>query len=379
MTISAIALEGYKTFGREVAIDLHKINVLIGANGSGKSNFMSIFRLLASAMTENLQLYVQQAGGPDALLHRTRAMTERFAVTIAFDQGIDDLRKECYAYSAVFAPTNDNRLIYAVEQAGYFRAREQDEIFSPDKSIFHGLGFGHAETMLSPQNDEVSKYVYAAMLSWCEYHFHDTSDTSKIKQIHGSNDNVRLQPTGRNLAAYLAMLKTNHPDSYADIVSTIQLTAPFFGGFFIRDPLPVDIELEWYSREDPHIPNRAHLLSDGTLRFICLTTLLLQPHHLRPATILIDEPELGLHPHAIVLLTDMIKQAAEDRGKQVILSTQSCEILNAFTPKDIVTVERQGSMSVLKRLDEEELKGWLEDYSLAELWKSNVIGGGPTL
>jgi predicted ATPase len=118
------------------------------------------------------------------------------------------------------------------------------------------------------------------------------------------------------------------------------------------------------------------VLSDGTLRFICLTTLLLQPKSLLPDTLLIDEPELGLHPFAINLLADMLQEAAE--SKQVIVSTQSVELLNAFQPEDVVVVQREEDASVFKRLDKAALSDWLaDDYSLGELWKRNILGGRP--
>jgi len=197
-----------------------------------------------------------------------------------------------------------------------------------------------------------------------------------VKRPHGSNDNLRLKPAADNLAAYLAKLKKAFPDAYQRIVDTIKLAAPFFGGFVIRDPLPENIELEWFEQTDPDTPYKAHVLSDGTLRFICLTTLLMQPTHLLPDMVLIDEPELGLHPYAINLLADMLKQVAET--KQVIVSTQSVELLSAFEPQDVVVVERESGATVLKRLDAGELNDWLEDYNLGDLWKRNVLGGRPT-
>ncbi len=93
-----------------------------------------------------------------------------------------------------------------------------------------------------------------------------------------------------------------------------------------REDDDIFIELEWFQVDGPDTPLRAHLLSDGSLRFICLTTLLLQPKELLPDTIIIDEPELGLHPYAISVLADIFKQVAED--KQLIISTQSVELIN---------------------------------------------------
>jgi predicted ATPase len=117
-------------------------------------------------------------------------------------------------------------------------------------------------------------------------------------------------------------------------------------------------------------------LSDGTLRFICLATLLLQPSGLQPDTILVDEPELGLHPYALVVLASLLQQASEK--KQIIVSTQSVELVNQLTPGDVIVTERHDGASVFHRLDAERLKEWLEEYSLGELWKMNVVGGRPT-
>ena len=166
---------------------------------------------------------------------------------------------------------------------------------------------------------------------------------------------------------------------YLRIVDTIRLAAPFFGDFVFRDDETEYIELEWSERGKPDTLWKAHMLSDGTLRFICLTTLLLQPTNLLPDTVLIDEPELGLHPFAINLLADMLQQVAETR--QVIVSTQSVELLNAFAPEDIVVVQREQDETVLKRLSSLELADWLNDdyhYSLGELWQRNILGGRPS-
>jgi energy-coupling factor transporter ATP-binding protein EcfA2 len=173
------------------------------------------------------------------------------------------------------------------------------------------------------------------------------------------------------------------------------LVAPFFGDFVFRYFLPDKARIEWTERGNIDTPYSAHALSDGTLRFICLATLLLQPIELLPDTVLIDEPELGLHPYAINILANMIKRVAEE--KQLIISTQSVELLNEFEPADVIVVEREPNVSnlppysvpfvpglaqeeygsIFKRLDTEQLKNWLEDYALGELWKSNVLGGGP--
>lgn len=134
------------------------------------------------------------------------------------------------------------------------------------------------------------------------------------------------------------------------------------------------IALRW--REAGHDEDfNCHQLSDGSLRFIALATLLLQPESNLPAIVIIDEPELGLHPYAITLLASMIHHASQYR--QVIVATQSPALLDHFQPDDVIVVERPGRETEFKRLEPAALAEWLEEYTLSELWDKNVFGGRP--
>ena len=132
--------------------------------------------------------------------------------------------------------------------------------------------------------------------------------------------------------------------------------------------------MEWVEREQD-VPFKASLLSDGTLRFICLAVVFLQPVELQPATILVDEPELGLHPYAITVLGSLMRATAKE--KQIIVSTQSVDLLNQVEPGNVIVVDRDGGKSSLRRLQGDHLAEWLEDYTLGELWKKNIFGGRP--
>jgi predicted ATPase len=358
MMLHKLTVRGYKSIAELQDFELRRLNVLIGANGAGKSNFISLFRLLAAMSEGNLQTFVQTEGGPDTLLYRGRKRTKQLEAEFYFAR---------HGYRFALTPTADNRLVFTHEST-WFKGDHREYTES--------LGKAHDEARLGSSRTSVSEYVRPAVRSWRIYHFHDTSNSAGVKQPHSSNDNLRLKPAAENLAAYLAMLQSAFPDAYFRIVEIIKLAAPFFGGFVIRDPLPDMVELEWYERSDPDTPRKAHMLSDGTLRFICLATLLMQPSHMLPSTVLIDEPELGLHPYAINLLAEMLKQTAE--SNQVIASTQSVELLNAVDPENVLVVEREADASVLRRLDADELADWLEEYTLGELWKRNVLGGRPT-
>ncbi len=352
--VSRIVLKGFKSIA-ECDIQLNQLNVLIGCNGSGKSNFISFFRMIQQILAKNLQVFVSRHGRPDAILHFGRKTTEQLEVEIYFGRN---------SYFAIFEATQDNRLMFFKESFGWNNMRWK-------------IGSGHFETQaLEGTGTNIDNYVLPAMQEWRVYHFHDTSDSAYVKRQHGINDNAYLHSDARNLAAFLYLLKNNYPESYQQIVKTIRLVAPFFGDFYLR-PSPQNhelIELEWFE-QGQRTPFKAHIFSDGTLRFICLATVFLQPTSFQPETILVDEPELGLHPYAITILASLMRTVSRD--KQVIVSTQSVELLNEFSADDVIVVDRENGKSLLRRLKEDDLQEWLEDYSLGELWKKNILGGRP--
>jgi predicted ATPase len=208
------------------------------------------------------------------------------------------------------------------------------------------------------------------------YHLHDTSSSSPMRKTARVDDNRFLRPDGANLPAFLYFLKTKHEDSYGLIVRTVQRVAPFFDDFRL-DPLrlnPDDIKLEWrHKRSDQYFD--ASSLSDGTLRFIALATLFLQPEEYRPSLILVDEPELGLHPYALEILAALIRQASVNT--QVIVSTQSSLLLDHFEPEDVLVANRVDDATTLTRLESPQLAAWLQEYSLGQLWEKNEFGGRP--
>jgi predicted ATPase len=368
--LESITIKGYKSIRELDYFKLRPINVLIGANGTGKSNFLSAFKFLASVVGDNFPVDVRKWGGPDALLYYGRKKTLSLEMKVCFKPeyssgGVQN------GYMIILEPTQDNQFVFKREMPWIYGNYYKE----------YSLGVGHETAHLLSDQDEASKkvrgYVADKLNSWRQYHFHDTGDTALVKQLQRTNDTLRLKPDASNLAAclrYWAKHSQFQP-SYQRIVETIRLVAPFFGDFVFRDDEAETIQLEWTERSDPDTPWKAHFLSDGTLRFMCLASLLLQPPWLLPDIIIIDEPELGLHPFAINVLTELLKRTAEK--KQVIVSTQSVELLNAFEPEDIVVVERENDASVFKRLDIDDLKDWLEDYTLGELWKRNILGGRP--
>lgn len=358
-SVRSLTVTGYKSIRELREFPMNDLNVLIGANGAGKSNFIGLFRLLNEMYEQHLQLFIQTQGGPDAMLHFGRGVTDRLHAEFYF-------AKNGYQFDLI--PTQDSRLIFEREVSKFLGVYYSTQ---PGAT----LGMGHDESKLKVAKDKYSPYVRESVGNWRVYHFHDTSERARVKQKHATNDNLRLKTDAGNLAAYLRMLRQKHEPEYQRIVGTIGLVAPFFGDFVYREGDPEFVELEWTQKGNPDTPFKAHMFSDGTLRFICLATLLLQPIELLPDTILIDEPELGLHPYAITVLAEIFKQVAEQR--QLIVSTQSVELVNELTPEDVIVVDQEDGASTFHRFTQDELAGWLDRYSMGELWKRNVLGGRP--
>lgn len=359
--LKRIKIAGYKTI-RDQEIDFSNLNVLIGANGAGKTNLISLFTLLNRLVEQSLQVFVRQSGGANALLYFGQKVTSEIVIQLDFGGN---------GYKCKLMTAAGDELFFADEECW----GTGTQWTQPYPVV---LGQGHRESKLMDEaqagRGKISEYTLAHMHSWRIYHFHDTSASAGVKQTGDIDDNALLRPNAANLAAFLYLLRERHPEHYKLILETIRLAAPFFDDFVLRPSrlAPTKIQLEWREKGSDAYFNAGYL-SDGTLRFICLTTLLLQPH--LPSTIVIDEPELGLHPYAITLLASLLQSAAAKT--QVIVSTQSAPLVNQFLPDHIIVVDRVGPESVFRRLTVQEINIWLDEYGLGDLWEKNVLGGRP--
>jgi len=356
--INRIEIENFKSI-RKMNLELNPINILIGANGAGKSNFIGFFKLLKSMYDRNLQNYVAEEAGADNVLHFGLKKSE-------FTKGIIEFNNKNRYYFQL-NPNQEGNLYFNVEGTQFNR----DWGYGWDKE---NLGNGYAESILSTKQNGRYGFVKWFMTSFKVFHFHDTSKTAKIKQSCHISDNQFLREDAANLAAYLYALQHTNPKDFKRIEMVIRSVAPYFERFDLKPDRinPDAIRLEWKEKGSDAYFNAKHL-SDGTLRFIGLATLLLQPE--APQVIIIDEPELGLHPFAINKLAGLIKKASANT--QIIISTQSVNLVDNFEPEDIITVDRENGQSVFHRQSSETLKDWLTDYSISDLWNKNVIGGRP--
>jgi predicted ATPase len=350
-----IKINGYKSI-KELDLLLRPINMLIGANGSGKSNFLSFFDFLKQIYNNNLQEFVALKG-IDTFLHKGDKITEEISARLWFPG------TKGYSFTI---KKGDTGFIFTEEGLLFENQSHENSIKITSFRQESNLRFKTFSLA-----DEIRDYLEQLT----KYHFHDTGENSPFnKESNIENDKFKLYEKGNNLAAFLFAIKNEHPIVYNLIVKTVQSIAPYFLDFFFRPQSNENIKLRWQSKYSSTVygPND---LSDGTIRFMALATLFLQPK--LPDTIIIDEPELGLHPTAIAKLSGLIKSAA-DKHCQVIIATQSTDLISHFEPEDIITVDQINGESTFERLRSETLKPWLDDYTIDDLWKRNIIGTGQT-
>lgn len=362
--IENVVIQNYKSI-RRLSLPLRGLNVLIGANGSGKSNFISFFEMAKALYERHLGAYTLKRGGIDHLLYQSRKHSPFIFGLIDFDN--------TNAFYFKIAPVLTGTKGFIEEDGDYFNATNvQGKQYSKWSHAIWDAGVEES-SILSSSHYRL-KYVKNYLQSFTVYHFHDTSLTSKMRGPCDLGDNECLRDDASNLAAYLYMLQNTDVKAFKLIEGVIRSVAPYFDRFDLKPDRnnPSLISLEWKEKGSDTYLNGLSF-SDGTLRFIALAALLLQTN--LPRVIIIDEPELGLHPVAIETLAAMVKRAS--LSVQIIISTQSSNLVNCFDPEDIIAVDRSEGETVFRRLNLDEMKVWMEnyDYSISDLWEKNIIGG----
>ena len=365
-----ITVRGFKSIASIEKLRLEPLTVLIGPNGSGKTNFLGVFSFLNALREARLQEYVIRAGGADKVLHFGSRVTEKLHIHIAFRNEVHQYEEN--QYEIALEPNGADELVPVSEFVCFW---DKSRHSRPYQDEIHAAS-GREAGISMPDLQKTARSVQRRLASWRLYHFHDAGAASPLKKTADVHDNHLLRPDGANLAPFLHFLREKQEDSYRLIAGTVRQVAPFFRDFVLEPQrLNADkIRLEWkHQGTDAYFD--ASSLSDGTLRFMALATLFLQPKRYKPSVIVVDEPELGLHPYAITLLASLMKQASTD--SQVIVSTQSSLLLDHFDPKEVLVADRVNGATRLNRLESSRLESWLENYSLGQLWEKNELGGRP--
>lgn len=363
--LKSLSVAGFRSIRDLQAFPLRRLNVLVGANGAGKSNFVEFFRMLRAMFQDNLQGFVTQAGGADGLFFEGPQRTRELAATLEFGEN---------RFGFTLEPTPGGDLAVKEVRAAYTGGTKAQQTL-PLRSREAQLGSWKDEKSGWTDRPSYRAFIFAAISRWVVYHFHDTSALAPMRRDGSVEDFRELRPGADNLAAFLRHMREAQPSRYQRIRETIQIIAPFFDDFLLEPRKKGEAEhvrLDWRQRGST-FPYQPWQLSDGTIRFIALVTALLQPEP--PATLVVDEPELGLHPTALQVLAALMHEASQHT--QLVVSTQSPLLVDNFEPGDIIVVRRQGNESAFERLAEADLERWLDEFSLGDLMRKNVVETGP--
>lgn len=366
--IDRVIIQNFRSI-KSVDIDLRNINILIGPNGAGKSNFINFFKMLNFFVDKGLQNFVIKEGGADNILYFGHKQSQHIFGDIYFQQN---------RYEFKLIPTKEDRLVFEYEKVYFFYNKNWKYDIISENREESGLPEASRKRGVISQRSK-SYYVFNSMQTWRVYHFHDSSPEAPARKFNKIEDNRFLKYNGANLSAFLYMLFKRYPENFGMIEKSFKAVTPFFDRFILEpDRINPDmIKLEWEHIDYPDKHFNVSHLSDGSLRLLCLLTLFYQPDKFLPSTIIIDEPELGLHPAAINLISEIIQKMSFK--VQFIISTQSPQFISNFEPEDIIVVDydRKEKSSIFKRYNKKHLDIWLEDYSLGEIWQKNIIGGRP--
>jgi len=369
--LRSLSLAGFRSYNNDLEqnkVKLEDINIIIGANGAGKSNLISFLEMVSYMMTRGLRNYVAKQGGARSLLHYGLTHENKICGELHIHDA--ESRKED-TYLFCLEQTATDQLFLAQERMSY----QASGHFRPYERNF---GSGHQEAALADSWEPTERILRNYLERLKVFHFNDTTINARIRTSSNTSDDSYLRSDGGNIAAFLYRMRETPEELtyYKRIIQHIRLVLPQFYDFVLEPDRNENIALNW-KLEGVEEVFGAHQFSDGALRFVALTTLLLQPPRTAPMTIILDEPEIGLHPYAISQLAREIRMAS--KTSQIIVSTQSPLLLDEFSCNDIITAEYDitHQCSVLRRHDEGELQDWLQNYTLGELWQKNVLGGLP--
>lgn len=367
--LTQLHIEGFRSI-RKADIELRALNVLIGANGAGKSNLIDFFRMLNYALTRGFQDPYQRERGPaSSILHFGPRTTGVIRGELTFKPE-DDSRN---FYRFTLADSAGDRLTFTKEEVQFHGAGHANPM--PAVPLVQHPSDNSGLTELWAESDRVARFAKRFLQRVRVYQFHDTGLDSHLRKYSPIDQTAYLYADAGNLSAILLDLRNQSPEDYTSIVRNLRAVLPWFDDFELEPEGNRGVLLRWRMVGRGDYLFGPGQLSDGSLRIMALITLLLLPPLKLPDVIILDEPELGLHPAAEQVIAGLIKYVS--RNCQVVVSTQSSTFIDHFSADDIIVVENENGESTFQRQSSEELANWLERYTLSQIWSKNLIGGRP--
>ena len=363
--IRSVTIEGFRSLKNIHNLELPQLTVLIGANGAGKSTLIRFFEMLGWMLkAKNLQEFVLRHGGGDDQFFMGARKTPRIHAELCLEtaSGHNDYRFDLAHVSA------GDTVMVMNEAIRFAPGHIQNEATWTEIDAV-----GKESGLLDWTTKTKTAQTIVSLLRQCStYQFHDTSINAAIHNRWDVTESFRLRSDGGNLAAVLLDLRNSDRKRYELVVKQIGRVLPTFKDFVLEEEAG-KVLLRWVGRQSDKVFG-SHLTSDGSLRLFCLLTLLNLPPDRLPDVMFFDEPELGLHPHAITLVAEMFKRLSKKR--QIFIATQSPYLVDCFELENIIVATANNGETVLRNLPREHYQRWLdEEYQLSEIWLQQATGG----
>lgn len=383
LAVVELGVQGYRSLV-DVSLPLRPLTVMIGPNGSGKTALLELFQLLKEAAQEKLTNGLEKLGGLNGVLSKIPNGPDRLKVDLAVDIGLSN--QEPLHYRFELAP-RDVGYVIPLERLEwpltsqtpepYIKAHYEDVYYADPTtsgSVRPTWDYHHSELALAqvPRMYAGPEALRHGLSQTNFYSFLDVRRRSAIRLPQALIPATRPDPNGENLYAVLYNLRTSYPDSYAHIEEVLQSGFPGFAHLEFPVVGAGQVTMAWYE-EALTAPLYPGELSEGSLRFLWLATILLSPAN--SPLMLIDEPEVSLHPELLKLLAELLQDAAT--RQQIIVATHSPDLIRWLQPAEIVVLDKEQGQTQFTWADSLDLAEWLKEYTLGELWLTGTLGGRP--
>jgi predicted ATPase len=353
--IRTLRLSGWRSIVDET-IELGPLNVVVGGNGSGKSNLLSVFRVLNAMIGGRLQsLFAADRAVDDATddwIHHGVNRAKAIAVSLVLQT-----RTGVSTYGAAWERAGDGRMPFVDERIGFMRDGREE----PYQRL---LGDGHLETQLSDvsnRGDHTARVIHNFLARSRFYSFSDLSADSLVRRPCPVQQNRFLAPNGQNAAAVLWRYQREHPDVFERIEAVVRQAFPEIQSILPRlSPDGKLVSIDWKRRGTG---NRfsLHTVSNGAILFLLMAMLTCQPSAELPLIMAIEEPELGLSPRGIDQLAELMRQASQEC--QILVTTHSPYLVDACDTEHVIVASQQNHQSQFRRLSDTALEAWLDEYT----------------